>query len=89
MPRRGQRTRSVVRGFLWPIATIFYALALQGLAALPAIKGASPYILVTQPHGWHPLRDKRKDHRRQLEWFLNAVLAAAAAPLNDFPLTAG
>jgi ABC-2 type transport system permease protein len=35
------------------IGTIFYALALQGLAALPAIKGARPYILVTQLHAWH------------------------------------
>jgi ABC-2 type transport system permease protein len=35
------------------VGTIFYALALQGLAALPAIKGARPYILVTQLHAWH------------------------------------
>jgi ABC-2 type transport system permease protein len=35
------------------VGTIFYALALTGLAALPAIKGARPYILVTQLHGWH------------------------------------
>ena len=27
--------------------------ALQGLAALPAIAGARPYILVTQLHAWH------------------------------------
>lgn len=35
------------------VGTIFYALALEGLAALPAIKGARPYILVTQLHAWH------------------------------------
>jgi ABC-2 type transport system permease protein len=35
------------------VGTIFYALALTGLAALPAIKGARPYILVTQLHAWH------------------------------------
>jgi ABC-2 type transport system permease protein len=35
------------------VGTIFYALALVGLAALPAIKGARPYILVTQLHAWH------------------------------------
>jgi ABC-2 type transport system permease protein len=43
-------TRQSVAGV---IGTIFYALALQGLAALPAIKGARPYILVTQLHAWH------------------------------------
>jgi len=35
------------------VGTIFYALALEGLAALPAIKGARPYILVNQLHAWH------------------------------------
>ena len=35
------------------VGTIFYALSLTGLAALPAIKGARPYILVTQLHAWH------------------------------------
>jgi ABC-2 type transport system permease protein len=35
------------------VGTIFYALALEGLAALPAIKGVRPYILVTQLHAWH------------------------------------
>ena len=35
------------------VGTIFYALALTGLAALPAIKDARPYILVTQLHAWH------------------------------------
>jgi ABC-2 type transport system permease protein len=35
------------------VGTIFYALALTGLAALPAIKAVRPYILVTQLHGWH------------------------------------
>jgi ABC-2 type transport system permease protein len=35
------------------VGTIFYGLALTGLAALPAIKGARPYILVTQLHAWH------------------------------------
>jgi ABC-2 type transport system permease protein len=35
------------------VGTIFYALALTGLAALPAISGARPYILVTQLHAWH------------------------------------
>jgi ABC-2 type transport system permease protein len=35
------------------VGTIFYVLALQGLAALPAIKGVRPYILVTQLHAWH------------------------------------
>jgi ABC-2 type transport system permease protein len=35
------------------VGTIFYALALTGLAALPAIKGARPYVLVTQLHAWH------------------------------------
>jgi ABC-2 type transport system permease protein len=43
-------TRQSVAGV---VGTIFYALALQGLAALPAIKGARPYILVTQLHAWH------------------------------------
>jgi ABC-2 type transport system permease protein len=43
-------TRQSVTGV---VGTIFYALALTGLAALPAIKGARPYILVTQLHGWH------------------------------------
>lgn len=32
---------------------IFYGLCLVGLAALPAIKGARPYVLVTQLHAWH------------------------------------
>ena len=35
------------------VGTLFYALSLQGLAALPAIAGARPYILVTQLHAWH------------------------------------
>jgi ABC-2 type transport system permease protein len=35
------------------VGTIFYALSLTGLAALPAIKSARPYILVTQLHAWH------------------------------------
>jgi ABC-2 type transport system permease protein len=35
------------------VGTLFYALGLEGLAALPAIKGARPYILVTQLHAWH------------------------------------
>ena len=43
-------TRQSVAGV---VGTIFYALALQGLAALPAIKGARPYVLVTQLHAWH------------------------------------
>jgi ABC-2 type transport system permease protein len=43
-------TRQSVTGV---VGTIFYALALTGLAALPAIKGARPYILVTQLHAWH------------------------------------
>jgi ABC-2 type transport system permease protein len=43
-------TRQSVAGV---VGTIFYTLALQGLAALPAIKGARPYILVTQLHAWH------------------------------------
>jgi ABC-2 type transport system permease protein len=43
-------TRQSVAGV---VGTIFYALALTGLAALPAIKGARPYILVTQLHAWH------------------------------------
>jgi len=43
-------TRQSVAGV---VGTIFYALALEGLAALPAIKGARPYILVTQLHAWH------------------------------------
>jgi ABC-2 type transport system permease protein len=43
-------TRQSVAGV---VGTIFYVLALQGLAALPAIKGARPYILVTQLHAWH------------------------------------
>jgi ABC-2 type transport system permease protein len=43
-------TRQSVAGV---VGTIFYALSLTGLAALPAIKGARPYILVTQLHAWH------------------------------------
>ena len=43
-------TRQSVTGV---VGTIFYALAMTGLAALPAIKGARPYILVTQLHAWH------------------------------------
>jgi ABC-2 type transport system permease protein len=43
-------TRQSVTGV---VGTIFYALALTGLAALPAIKSARPYILVTQLHAWH------------------------------------
>jgi hypothetical protein len=43
-------TRQSVAGV---VGTIFYTLTLQGLAALPAIKGARPYILVTQLHAWH------------------------------------
>jgi ABC-2 type transport system permease protein len=43
-------TRQSVAGV---VGTIFYALGLTGLAALPAIKGARPYILVTQLHAWH------------------------------------
>jgi hypothetical protein len=43
-------TRQSVAGVA---GTIFYALALEGLAALPAIKGARPSILVTQLHAWH------------------------------------
>jgi ABC-2 type transport system permease protein len=43
-------TRQSVAGV---VGTIFYALALQGLAALPAIAAARPYILVTQLHAWH------------------------------------
>jgi hypothetical protein len=43
-------TRQSVAGV---VGTIFYGLALTGLAALPAIKGARPYILVTQLHAWH------------------------------------
>jgi ABC-2 type transport system permease protein len=43
-------TRQSVAGV---VGTIFYALALTGLAALPAIKSARPYILVTQLHAWH------------------------------------
>jgi ABC-2 type transport system permease protein len=43
-------TRQSVAGV---VGTIFYALTLTGLAALPAIKGARPYILVTQLHAWH------------------------------------
>jgi ABC-2 type transport system permease protein len=43
-------TRQSVAGV---VGTIFYALALEGLAALPAIKGARPFILVTQLHAWH------------------------------------
>jgi ABC-2 type transport system permease protein len=43
-------TRQSVTGV---VGTIFYGLALTGLAALPAIKGARPYILVTQLHAWH------------------------------------
>jgi ABC-2 type transport system permease protein len=43
-------TRQSVAGV---VGTIFYTLALQGLAALPAIKSARPYILVTQLHAWH------------------------------------
>jgi ABC-2 type transport system permease protein len=43
-------TRQSVAGV---VGTIFYGLALEGLAALPAIKGARPYILVTQLHAWH------------------------------------
>src|SRR5438128_5833230 len=43
-------TRQSVAGV---VGTIFYALALEGLSALPAIKGARPYILVTQLHAWH------------------------------------
>jgi ABC-2 type transport system permease protein len=45
---------TVVRQSVAGVAgAIFYALILQGLAALPAIKGARPYILVTQLHAWH------------------------------------
>jgi ABC-2 type transport system permease protein len=43
-------TRQSVGGV---IGAIFYGLVLVGLAALPAIKGARPYILVTQLHAWH------------------------------------
>jgi ABC-2 type transport system permease protein len=43
-------TRQSVAGV---IGAIFYGLILVGLAALPAIKGARPYILVTQLHAWH------------------------------------
>lgn len=43
-------TRQSVGGV---VGTIFYVLALEGLAALPAIKGVRPYILVTQLHAWH------------------------------------
>jgi ABC-2 type transport system permease protein len=43
-------TRQSVAGV---VGTIFYALGLEGLAALPAIKGVRPYILVTQLHAWH------------------------------------
>lgn len=43
-------TRQSVAGV---VGTIFYSLALVGLAALPAIKGARPYILVNQFHIWH------------------------------------
>jgi ABC-2 type transport system permease protein len=43
-------TRQSVAGV---VGTIFYALALTGLAALPAIKSARPYVLVTQLHAWH------------------------------------
>jgi ABC-2 type transport system permease protein len=43
-------TRQSVAGV---IGAIFYGLVLVGLAALPAIKGARPYILVTQLHAWH------------------------------------
>jgi ABC-2 type transport system permease protein len=43
-------TRQSVAGV---VGTIFYALSLTGLAALPAIKSVRPYILVTQLHAWH------------------------------------
>jgi ABC-2 type transport system permease protein len=43
-------TRQSVTGV---VGTIFYALALEGLAALPAIKVGRPYVLVTQLHAWH------------------------------------
>ncbi|MDX6510887.1 MAG: type transport system permease protein [Gaiellaceae bacterium] len=43
-------TRQSVAGV---VGTIFYVLGLQGLAALPAIASARPYILVTQLHAWH------------------------------------
>jgi ABC-2 type transport system permease protein len=43
-------TRQSVGGV---VGAIFYGLVLVGLAALPAIKGARPYILVTQLHAWH------------------------------------
>ena len=61
------------------VGTIFYALALTGLAALPAIKGARPYILVTQLHAWHGLRDADQlgaDRTRGLG--LGSVRSAAA-----------
>jgi ABC-2 type transport system permease protein len=35
--------------------TLFYALALQGLSALSAIKSAHPYLLVNQLTAWHDL----------------------------------
>jgi len=35
------------------VGTLFYALSLEGLTALPAIAGARPYIPVTQLHAWH------------------------------------
>ena len=53
MRASGFAAQSVRRASAQTWGTIFYALALQGLASLPAIKGARPYILVTQLHVWH------------------------------------
>jgi ABC-2 type transport system permease protein len=68
-------TRQSVAGV---IGTIFYALVLQGLAALPAIKGARPYILVTQLHGWHAAFETPTNWA--LIWHAMWVSALYAAP---------